>query len=398
MNLRRTAAALLLFSALATPHWAMAQDVPPVVGAMLKNWEAQYKIKPTYKAVSGDAANSTVEGIEFSVPAENGSSVKVTLGKLDLKGVSDAGNGLFEIGTADYSDLRMDIGAEGQAIAVTMPTAHAEGVYVKQLGDNPTPADTFRASMNIVKKLSTGPITVNTNGQNFTADGVEATWDGDPATGAGKSSMKVSNIAVPEAALAQIDPTGALKGLGYSSLAFDIEGAGDMTNDGTNFGFDFDTTIAARNMGNFKMGAAAAGIPIAAIHQLQQTEPGKEPDMQALMPQLMNVQVGRVTFRFEDASITKKLLPMLAQMQGMDEATFVANAGAMAQLGLAELKNPEFTAAAVAAINNFLKDPQSITISAQPAAPVTVMQLMQVDPANPGAAIQQFGVSIKAND
>jgi hypothetical protein len=85
-------------------------------------------------------------------------------------------------------------------------------------------------------------------------------------------------------------------------------------------------------------------------------------------------------------------------MQGMDEATFIANAGAMAQLGLAELKNPEFTQKAVAAISSFLNDPKSLTISAKPAAPVTVMQMMSLDPANPGAAIQQLGITVEANN
>ena len=102
--------------------------------------------------------------------------------------------------------------------------------------------------------------------------------------------------------------------------------------------------------------------------------------------------------RFEDQSITKKILPMIAAMQGMDEATLVANAGAMVQLGLAELKNPAFTTKVVDAVNAYLKDPRSITIIAKPAQPVTVMQLMPLDPANPGAAIDQLGVSVTAND
>ena len=76
----------------------------------------------------------------------------------------------------------------------------------------------------------------------------------------------------------------------------------------------------------------------------------------------------------------------------------VANAGAMLQLGLAELKNPAFTQKAVEAVNAYLKDPRSLTILAKPAQPVSVMQLMSLDPANPGAAIDQLGVTISAND
>ncbi len=398
MTLRRTATAFALFTALTCPTWAVAQDVPPVVSAILKSWEAQLKVKPTYKSVTGDAANATLEGLEVSVPVEGSNAMKMSIGKIELKNIADKGDGLYEVGEAVFSDLKMDIGVEGQAINVSIPQSNAQSWYIKVIGDDPTPAERFRSSMSVARKMTSGPVTVLAAGQTLTADGLETSWDGDPVTGAGKSTMKLSNIAVPETALAMMDPTGTLKGLGYASLSFDLGGEGTMTNDGTNFGFDFDSYFAAKDMATIKIGAALSGLPITALAELQKTAPGKEPDMNALMPQFMGVQASRVIFRFEDASITKKLLPLVAQMQGMDEATFVANASAMAQLGLAELKSPEFTAQAVAAIGSFLKDPRSITISVQPAAPVPVSQLMALDPSNPGAAIQQLGVTVRAND
>jgi hypothetical protein len=124
----------------------------------------------------------------------------------------------------------------------------------------------------------------------------------------------------------------------------------------------------------------------------------RAPDFNALMPQLMNVSLGNFQLRFEDASITKKVLPLIAKMQGMDEAAMVANAGAMMQIGLMQLKNQAFTDQVVGAVNAFLKDPKSFTVSLKPAAPVKVQQLMTLDPTNPGAAIDVLGVSVTAND
>jgi hypothetical protein len=279
-----------------------------------------------------------------------------------------------------------------------MPSSSAEGWYVKTVSDNPTPADQFRAAMTTIRKMSSGPITLVAAGQTVTSDGFEGTWDGDPTTGAGKSAGTLKNVVIPEAAIAMMDPTGTVKSLGYSSLAFDFGAQGTTTNDGTNFGLDFDTFFAGKNIGTLKVGAALSGIPLAAVATLQKTQPGTEPDVNALMPQFMGAQLGRFTLRFEDASITKKILPLVAQMQGMDEANFIANATAMAQLGLAQLKSQEFTTQAVTAIGNFLKDPKSITISAEPPAPVAAAQLMAIDPGNPGAAIQQLGITIRAND
>ena len=110
------------------------------------------------------------------------------------------------------------------------------------------------------------------------------------------------------------------------------------------------------------------------------------------------IQLSRLLFRFEDQSITKRILPLAAKMQGIDQQTLIANAAAIVQLSLMPLKNQAFTQEAMTAIVGYLKDPHSITLSAKPAAPVTIMQVMSVDPNNPGAAIDRLGVSIRAND
>ena len=163
-------------------------------------------------------------------------------------------------------------------------------------------------------------------------------------------------------------------------------------------GFNVDIFYAGKDMGILKVGAGVGEIPMALIGELQKLENNAQPNPNTIMPLVQGIQLSRVAIRFEDQSITKKLLPMLAAMQGMDEATMVANAGAMLQLGLAGLKNPAFTQKAVEAVNAYLKDPRSLTILAKPAQPVSVMQLMSLDPANPGAAIDQLGVTISAND
>jgi hypothetical protein len=398
MTFQRTAAAFVLSTALTAPGFAWAQDVPPVVAAILKSWENQLKVKPTYKSISGDNTNATIEGIEAAVPGGPGGSIKVTVDKLELQNISDMGNGLYEVGSATHSGTKLNITGDGQAVAVDMPMMETSSWFIKVLGDNPTPADQFRASMNIAKKSVSGPINVMVQGQTITADKFELTWDGDPVTGAGKTSGGMFNINIPETAMAMMDPSGVMKQLGYATMSFDVGGEGTVTNDGTNFGMDFDGYYKAKDAGTLKIGAAVSGIPLAAIAELQKVPPGQEPNMNALMPQFMTMQFGRIDLRFEDASITNKVLPLIAQMQGMDVPTFIGNAGAMAQLGLSNLKSPEFTKQAVDAINAFLQNPQSITISAKPASPVAISQLMTIDPNNPAAAIQQLGVTVTAND
>jgi hypothetical protein len=123
-----------------------------------------------------------------------------------------------------------------------------------------------------------------------------------------------------------------------------------------------------------------------------------EPDPSALMAAYGDLSIEGVRFRFEDASLTKRLIAFAAKMQGMDEATMVANAGAMLTLGLSQLKHPDFAAKTSAAVNTFLKDPKSFTLTIKPPQPVQVLQLMGVNPNEPGQIIDLLGVSVSAND
>jgi hypothetical protein len=196
-----------------------------------------------------------------------------------------------------------------------------------------------------------------------------------------------------------MDPSRQLKALGYSDLTLSATGEGEMTVNDANFGMSGTFGLSGKDIAGFTVSYGASDIPIAVMTELQASrQKGRPPDFNMLMPQLMNVSFSGLQIRFEDASITKKLLPMIAKMQGMDEAAMVANAGAMMQIGLMHLKNQAFTDQVLGAVNAFLKDPKSLTVSLKPAAPVKVQQLMMLNPADPGAAIDVLGVSVTAND
>lgn len=398
---KRSALTLILFTSLAGIAPAFAAEEPPLVAALMKNWESQFKVKPTYQSLNTEGDGSVViNGLAASLPVQGDPNGKmsVSIGSIKFSGITDKGNGLFEVAAAQYTDTKIEMGSTEASFTVAVPQGSAEYWYIKGLGDNPTSSDLLRANLNVAKKMSTGPITLTAAGQSFSADGYQMTWDGDPVTGSGKSSFKLSNIAIPETAIAAMDPTGMLKQLGYSALSFDVGGDGDLNVGPEKLGFNVDIFYAGKDMATIKIGGAAAEIPVALIGELKSLENQGQPDPAKILPLVQGIQVSRVKVRFEDQSITKKVLPLIAKMQGMDEATLMANTGAMLQLGLAELKNPAFTQKAVEAVNAYLKDPRSLTILAQPAQPITVQQLMTLDPNNPGAAIDQLGVTISAND
>jgi hypothetical protein len=397
MLIRRTAVVLILFSALSQANLAAAQDVPPVVAAMLKSFEAAYQSKPTYKSINTDGTSVTIEGLEANMAPQGGpGTMKLSVAKVELEEVEEEDNGIIEVGSAIYTDTKIEIADPGMSFSVSVPESTVEDWYLKTLGDNPTAADKLRASMSIARKASTGPITITAAGQTVTADSYQTSWDGDPVTGTGKIDVKVANILIPESVLAMADPTGTLKNLGYTSLSFDVGGAGTMSNDGNQFGLDLDAYYAGKDIGTIKMGFAVAGVSMELIEALQKMEPNADPS--ALLPLAQSASFSRVVVRFEDSGITNKLIPLAAQMQGTDPQTMIANAGAMVQIGMSALNVPALTEQVVKAVSAYLADPKSITIAIKPASPLGIAQLMTINPADPAAAVTLLGVSVTAND
>lgn len=396
------AAAFLLLAATALTAPAQAQDVPPVVSAIFKGWETQIRATPTYDKIETDSSgNVTISNVTATVGAQDPTStVKLSIGSIALQNVAPEANGLISVGSATFSDTKLEFaGPDNKSVFIDVPTSGAEDWHVAVLGANPTPLQSFRATMGIARKMTSGEIKVTAEGQTFTAKGVESAWSGDPATGAGKTTMSLNDLVIPEAALAVMDPSGQLKALGYSDITLNMSGDGELSVAGDSFGMTGTFDVSGKDMAGFTFSYGANDIPIAVMAEMQTAQKtGRPPDFNMLMPQLMNVSLSGFKMRFEDASITKKVLPLIARMQGMDEAAMVANAGAMMQLSLMQLKNQAFTDQVVGAVNTFLKDPKSFTVSFQPAAPVKVQQIMTLDPANPGAAVDVLGVSVTAND
>lgn len=396
------AAAFLLLAATALTAPAQAQDVPPVVSAIFKGWETQLRATPAYDKIETDSSGKvTISNLAATVGAQDPSTtMKLSIGSIALENVAPEANGLIAVGAATFSNTKIEMaGPDNKNVVIEVPTSTLEGWHVSVPGSNPTPLQSFRASMWIAKKMTSGEIKVTAEGQSFKAKGVESAWSGDPVTGAGKTTMSLTDLVIPEAALAMLDPSGQLKALGYSDITLNMTGDGELSVAGDNFGMNGTFGVSGKDMAGFTFSYGASDIPIAVMAEMQMAQKtGRPPDFNMLMPQLMNVSLSGFKIRFEDASITKKVLPLIARMQGMDEAAMVANAGAMMQLSLMQLKNQAFTDQVVGAVNTFLKDPKSITLSLAPSAPIKVQEIMTLNPSNPGAAIDLFGASVTAND
>lgn len=187
--------------------------------------------------------------------------------------------------------------------------------------------------------------------------------------------------------------------LGYDRLELGISGEAQHDAASGDYGANF--SIVAQQAGTLSLGYAFGGLTEQAVTDFLVASlklQDHEPNPAELMAAFKDFTFRSVRLRFEDQSLTGRLLPFVAAQQGMDEKTLVANGAAMLQLGLMQLGRPEFAMAAVKTVTDYLANPKSITLTVKPAAPLGMADFMQMQSADPGTVFDTFGISLTAND
>jgi hypothetical protein len=128
---------------------------------------------------------------------------------------------------------------------------------------------------------------------------------------------------------------------------------------------------------------------------------GAEMEMLGLMQQL---SLNGAAIRFDDASLTGKMLDFVARQQGQKREDIVNLAKAGLPFALMQLQLPDLAAAISPAINAYLDDPRSIEIKAAPPQPVPFTLIggaAMANPNDPGATTKalwsMLGVTVTAN-
>ncbi|PZF76225.1 hypothetical protein DK847_13560 [Aestuariivirga litoralis] len=389
-----------LSSVAVIPGLAHAEDVPPAIQAFLDNLQRQTSAKPSYESLKVDGANATITNLTLTKDAKGDDpALSVKTAEVGFTGIADQGNALWQVGKATFTNTSVEIKGKDAALTASIPNASAEGWYIRATPASPTPKDELLATLTFANKMSSGPITINASGQTLKIDSIDTSWSGDPATGLGKFSLKVSNLAVPETTLAFFDTANMWKQMGYSGLNFDITTDGDLTQSGDNLAYSFNLTLGARDVGALSLKAAVNNLPVSAYAQMLKDQmAGKGIDFAAMAPQLQGVEVQGGSIRFDDASITAKMLPLVAAMQGMDPKVLLASIPPTVQLAFVQFQNEALTKQAVDAVTKFLADPKSLMLSVKPATPIKVSEIMALDPAKPSDAVTRLGVTVTANE
>jgi len=346
-------------------------------------------------SVEVNGSTVTLRNSLFEAGASQGS---LPLGTIEMEGVEeDAGGYTIETVTFENVDLRQDK-TEISASDIVM-----SGVTV--------PANTTGNSLDSVllyDEATTGPMAIKVDGKTVASIGSSKL-----TTDVSDDDKKISfdlQVADIKADLATIDDPATkqtISDLGITSLDGKVSMTGSWDLEpGTlaieEYAFDF------ANIGKLDMAFSLSGYTLDFVRSANETarameaNPNKEQAEQAANLAMLGL-MQRLTFNsamisFADDGITEKALDVVGKQQGTSGDQLAQMIKAMTPIVLAQYNIPELQNALSQAVNTYLDNPGSLTITAQPPSPVPFPMILGAGMGAPNTLPQVLGVTVKAND
>jgi hypothetical protein len=374
-------------------HAAYAQDAN-AVAERFKKVLADQNINLAWKGVSGDASSLVLEGVTFT-PASQAQAV--ALGNVTLDGVTeqDGGYRIETISTEPYSftqeGAKIDISAATFSGVTLPPEGETDPVASMMMYDG---MDLANVSVTMADKTV------------FAMDGlsfeVTPPADGKALEFTGSAEKFTADLSMAE------DPQAkkVIEALGYQTISGNFEMAGSwQPTDGRMGLTQYDITVD--DAGTFGFTFDLGGYTPAFLKSLQELQKkmaeqpaGADNSAQglAMLGLMQQLTFHTANIRFDDDSLTGKVLDYVAKQQNMKPEDIANQAKAIVPFLTAQLNNPELSAEITAAVTKFLDDPKSIEIDAAPTAPVPFALIAAGAMATPLDLPKTLGVSVTAND
>lgn len=368
--------------------------------------------------------NDLVKKLNSALYMQQGAGI--VPGSVEVNGTSiTLRNSRFEAGTGQGSlplgTIEME-GVEEDAGGYTIDSISFENVAFEQDGTEITasdmvmsgvtvPAETTGNSLNSVllyEEASTGPMEVKVRGKSVASIGSSKL-----TTEVSEDAKKVDfdlQVADIKADLATIEAPSTKQtviDLGLSSLNGKISMVGSWDLEpGTlaieEYAFDF------ANIGRLDLAFSLSGYTLDFVRSANETakameaNPNKQEAEQAANLAMLGL-MQRLTFnsamiRFADDGITERALDVVGKQQGTSGDQLAQMIKAMTPIVLAQYNVPELQNMLSQAVNTYLDNPGSLTITAQPQNPVPFPMILGAGMGAPNTLPEVLGVTVKAND
>jgi len=382
MKIMKITVACAIYALLATPALAVDSD------AVLKRLEESLNINDI-KVLGGEVTtegnNIIVKNFGIEMAALEGAE-NLTL---RLNDIVEADDGSFTIGKVLIDEAALEIAGD----RIDISGLELEQVY---LPVKPEPSYTY-AYMPY---------------QSVGLKGFTFYKDGKPGFIGGNSHVRVRDFEADK----RVKFEGAV-----DSFSFDIDSFGAEAADGVrqmgyetlsgkigfSGGSDFEAAImdveyfafSLDNIGTLSMKMQLGGYTkevAKAAAEISEKADDSQATGLALMGLAQQLTFNNFSLRFDDHSITNKILDYAAENMGSSRSDVISMASAMTQFGLGNLQHVEFATKVSQAVGAYLNAPGSIELKATPAQPLPVMVIAGAaqDPKN---LIDVLAVEVNAN-
>jgi hypothetical protein len=359
--------------------WAPAAAIEPqaAADALAKAIAGGTDSTVTFDAASADGGNVVIDGLAIN---RNGKPEEgqIRFAKTVIEAPVEGGEGIFSAPAIEFSDGTITgeaTGSIGSATLTDVTVVDPAGVAE----DRPAKGVLFGSveMLELAAEQSDEPGKVTVD-RIFVEVGEYN--EGVPLS----SSGSVEGLTIPPEAFAKAEMGPEV--LGYQQLVIDASWNGSRDPAAKTLSIE-DATLSIADAGDISISAEIGNFP--APNAL------RGPDGSDLAGK---ITIQSLTVRYEDDSLTNRVLDMMAKQQGITGAEYAAQMAAALPFMLAALNNPAFQEQVTAALGAFLQNPQSITVEMLPDPPISGGELFNAAFREPQTLLDRLKPTVSAND
>lgn len=374
---------------------ALAQDAN-AVAQRLKDVMSAQGVELGWASATGENGSQIVlDGVTYGVPA---TPDKLNIGKVTLDDVSDD-NGGYTIGTITFPAISL----KDRGFDFEMTPATLNGVKVPPPG-----ATDYLSTMLLYESGKIDRAEVKQGDKQIALMENLHFEMTPPTSGPMTFTGAAEKFSADLTALPDPRTRATAQALGYEQITGNMQMAGSWNpQDGRLEMSKYD--IAVDNAGKIGMTVDLGGYTPEFLNTMQElskkmSETNNVEANQAEAGQMLNLMqaltLNGASIRFDDSSITNKVLNFVAQQQGADPAQLKEQTKTIIPFLLASspIKDEALKKSIAQAVATYLDDPKSLTIRAKPATPQPFAIISALGQADPGSLPTALGLTVSAND
>ncbi|MDF1778625.1 MAG: hypothetical protein P1V13_21575 [Rhizobiaceae bacterium] len=356
---------------MASTHLALALDAEDFAGKLIAAYSAQ-GTTVHYSKVTAQGDRVTIEGMAFDIPSE---WEDLEVGDIVFEGVREDGSGGFKVASVTRDSFEFPFGK----VRITLADLVITDLRIPGSVD----MKTFDKTL-FFNTATTGPLTVQFDGAEFfRLSSSRSTNVLDSSAQNYDFDLQLDGLEVDPAQLENADFAQTLTLLGYEKFRGNASIAGHWNAQTGEFSLS-EAALTLDDVGRLETKFSVTGYTLDVLDGMQKmskqvaqnAETAKnDPQadqalMLATMGLMQQLNFQNLSLRFEDASLTNKVLDFLAAQRGTTRELTVQGLKGMLPFALLRLQNPEFQQRVTSAVGAFLDSPESIEISAKPDTPL----------------------------